>query len=138
MKKLPSGFPFIEQKAPIEHTVSSAIELSLNAKLNSPRKNTHRTYNSMSRMFLDFCKQKALMEMDVRDFTSKYARAFLDASLKKGIGGRTYNNYIILMKSLFYELVEREIIKENPFTKIKRAKQEEKNDDLLRLKSGVL
>jgi len=61
--------------------------------------------------------------MRINKFTRKHAVAFLDYGLfDRKIGARTYNNYIERMKAILNELVDREYLEVNPFSKMKKKK----------------
>lgn len=64
--------------------------------------------------------------MEVGDFEKKHAIEFADWLQKdKSYAGKTTNNTIGDLKSLFYMLVHREICKGNPFSAVKKLKEEE-------------
>ncbi|MEL7120219.1 MAG: tyrosine-type recombinase/integrase [Bacteroidota bacterium] len=127
-EKLPYGWPFhfAKDKDAII-SIKEAINLAIKAKLNMTEKNTHRSYDSISKIFLEYCKKKKYLQIDIRDFTKKDAFAFLDhALIKRELSGRTYNNYIIRLKSLWNVMIERELLTQNPWVGIKKATEGEK------------
>jgi integrase len=125
---LPSGWPFQVEQPDAKYTVKQAVQLALQAKINTTELNTHRSYQSHARIFLQYCEEKKISQLDIRDFTKKDAYNYMDYVLiERKLSPKTYNNYVIHMRSLWYVMVEREMIQKNPFVGIKRAAVEKKN-----------
>jgi len=102
-----------------------AMDIAEKLKCNTDRQRTIDVVTSMCRIFKTFLKKRGWLKLRVKDFTRRKAMAFLDYGvIERGIQARTYNNYIERMKSLMYELVQREYIAEgeNPFSGIKKKK----------------
>lgn len=125
---LPLGWPFVVEEPVQNYTLLEAIQLALQAKYNTTERNTHRSYKSISKVFLEYCEKKRLAKKDVLEFTKKNAYAFLDYALvKRKLGGKTYNNYLIHLKALWNVMIERELADQNPWVGIKKATVLEKN-----------
>jgi integrase len=114
-------------------SITEAIQLALKFKLVTDREHTRITYSSFSSIFTKWLEDMNWHILPVSAFDKAKAKQFLDYVLLerkdrhgKPVSNRTYNNYIINMRSLFYELVEREYIKENPFAGHKPRKEEQK------------
>lgn len=125
---LPDGWPFQVEKPDAKYTVKQAVQLALQAKVNTTELNTHRSYQSHVRIFLQYCEEKKINQLDIRDFTKKDAYAYMDHVLiERKLSPKTYNNYVTHLRSLWYVMVDREMITKNPFVGIKRAAVEKKN-----------
>ncbi len=113
--------------------ILEAMQVALQVKCATDREHTRITYTSFTNIFCAWLKEKGWENLPVSAFDRNRARVFLDWVLlerknKAGapVGGRTYNNYILNMRSLFYELVERHYISVNPFANMKKRKEEQK------------
>lgn len=113
--------------------IVEAMNVALRIKCASDREHTRITYSSFTRIFCQWLKEQDLEHLPVASFDRARAKSFLDWVLLErknrdgnAVGGRTYNNYILNMRSLFYELVDREYLTENPFSNMKKRKEEQK------------
>lgn len=113
--------------------IGEAMQVALNFKCQSDREHTRITYTSFTNIFCDWLLGRGWMEMSVGEFDRQKALSFMDYVLTqrltrtgKRISNRTFNNYIINMRSLFYELKERHYLPENPFANMKPRKEEQK------------
>lgn len=113
--------------------ILDALQVALKFKLQSDREHTRITYNSFNNIFTEWIKAHKWEWLCISAFDRAKAKLFLDDILLlrkdrngKSVSNRTYNNYIINMRSLFYELVERGYLTENPFANHKPRKEEEK------------
>jgi integrase len=113
--------------------ILEAMQVALKFKLQSDREHTRITYNSFYNIFAEWLKLQKWDGLCIAAFDRTKAKLFLDDVLltkknRKGnpVSNRTYNNYIINMRSLFYELKDRQYLKENPFANHKPRKEEEK------------
>lgn len=139
---LPFGYPFVS-KDDIMHqhhelelvdelestSIQDAMQLAAKIKTaETTRKRTIQMYQSNLRVFDEFLdKKKKIARLSVGRFSTKYALAFMDyLVIERGIGNRTYNNYIIQFHALFEVLVQREYLKKNPFGSIKKKKEPQK------------
>lgn len=101
-------------------TVTDAVDIALAEKKKLPRANSHRTYMSVHRAFTCWLKENKLADLPAGDFTKKYALKYWDhlTSTKK-YRAATLNNYRIHLQSLWTEMIDREIVTENPWKVIK-------------------
>lgn len=113
--------------------ILDAMQVALKFKLQSDREHTRITYNSFNNIFTEWIRSYKWEGLYIALFDRAKAKLFLDDVLLhrkdrngKSVSNRTYNNYIINMRSLFYELVERGYLTENPFANHKPRKEEEK------------
>jgi len=107
--------------------ISDALQTALRIKLQSNRLETRNTYGSTAGIFADWLNAEQLASRPVVKFGKKEAMAFLDhVRLKRGVGERTYNNYLICLKALFNELKAREYITVNPFDQVQKLRAPQK------------
>lgn len=113
--------------------ILDALQVALKFKLQSDREHTRITYQSFTSIFSEWIKRLDWTGLCIAAFDRAKAKVFLDYVLMdrkdrkgKSVSNRTYNNYLINMRSLFYELVERGYLSENPFANHKPRKEEEK------------
>lgn len=113
--------------------ILDAMQIALKFKLHTDREHTRITYSSFTAIFCKWLEDKNWHVLPLSAFDKQKAKEFLDYVLLERkdrygnpVTNRTYNNYILNMRSLFYELVTREYIKENPFTGHKARKEEQK------------
>lgn len=125
-QKLPDGFPYSARLEKLcDINVIEALRQAMKIKIASTtRKRTVDMVQSMFNIFSKFIIAKKWEDVPVKSFGKKEAVAFLDyALIDKGIGPRTHNNYIERMRSMMNELVKREYIDENPFSKLTKMKE---------------
>lgn len=133
---LPFHYPYqpaseIERKLN-GHTLAQAVRMAMDIKLKTDRYETIKDVNSMGKVFLEWMKKNKVDKMPVEDFTRRHALQYMDyvatRKTKDGtnISNRTWNNYRNKTGSLFFILQEREVVKENPFTGIKKKPVTEK------------
>lgn len=125
-QKLPDGFPYSARLEKLcDVNVIEALRQAMKIKIASTtRKRTVDMVQSMFNIFSKFIIEKKWEDVPVKSFGKKEAVAFLDyALIDKGIGPRTHNNYIERMRSMMNELVKREYIDENPFSKLTKMKE---------------
>lgn len=116
-----------------ETNIVAALDVALRVKCATDREHTRITYTSFRNIFCEWLRSCGLENMPVSAMDKAKANAFLDYVLLErrtrygaAVGNRTYNNYIINLRSLFYELVKREYLSENPFANMKPRKEEQK------------
>lgn len=151
-KLLPKGYPFanpneydvdkiVEEKTyPIDLAFKQAIEFK--AKMISNKK-TMSTYIKHSTEFVAFCRNSLFIE-DINQIKPHHAHKFIDHIKEhKSLTNRTINNYVTIIKTLFFELLDRELIASNPFSKFSKLKVEEQirrefNDHERRIVAGYI
>jgi len=123
--KLPFGYPYEGsfKRDPAYTNILEAIAIAEKIKCRSDRPKTVEAYSSMARIFNDFLVGKEWADMKIGAFQKRHALEFLDyATFTRGIGNRTYNNYLSQMRAFFKELQERDYVAENPFDDFKKKK----------------
>ena len=108
-------------------TVEFCVNAALQVKLNLPRKNSHKSYRSFSGIFLEWARDRSYAKIPINTFTKKHCRAFFEwLTKRKQYRAVTLNNYLIHLRALWYEMVNDELTKENPWTVIKPRQKQEK------------
>lgn len=108
--------------------VSAAIETVLALKMRLPRKNSRKTYSAISKKLLAWCERLGYARLPVGEFGKRHARAFWDSLVGSGkYKGRSLNNYLVCLRTMWNELSDRELVMENPFDKIKPERVGEKS-----------
>lgn len=126
---LPAGYPYQREYKRLEHGISlrEGIMTALDIKLQLPRKNTHKTYRSIARITLSWCESMNIDLMRLEDFGTREAFLMMDwVAHEKKVRERTYNNYLLSLKALWNELIKREYIQNNPWTKVERKREKKK------------
>ena len=125
---LPSGYPFQDLVVASPNiSIVKGIELALEIKISNARRATKNSYISTAGIFHRFLLQKNWADLHLANFTKIQALHFLDYCLiERKYSGKTYNNMINKMRSLFNELVDRGHIIDNPFAKMKKKKVQAK------------
>jgi integrase len=138
IKKTP--YDAVLNHAPSEWLLAEAVRYACDLKvLQSTRSRTHETFQMYARVFVEnFLFEMGWLNMKLSDFGRKDAQRFLDwlteggtkrassAALRgKAMQGATLNNYRQGMRSLFFELVRRELIEKNVWGEVKTVETQE-------------
>lgn len=108
-------------------TVKEAVEFALTLKRRLPRQNSIRKYETVAKAFLAWCQKMHYAALPVGEFGRKQARAYWDnLTTRRDYRGRTLNNYLATLRALWSEMMERDMVGENPWAKIKPVRNEEK------------
>lgn len=128
-KLLPYGYPFVEiSQLPESITIYDGVMLSFNIKCRSDRKKTGITYGSVVNYFIKYIKERGRENTQLKDFSFRDAIMFMDhAQISKELGARTYNNYRQFMTAIWNELKDRGYISDNPWSRVKKIKETDKN-----------
>lgn len=121
--------PVIQEDAPKTKPISvqNAVLAALEEKLKLPRKNSHRTYKTVVRSFLQWATDQQLLNLPAVEFTRKHARLYWDfLTSRKKYRAATQANYKVHLCGLWSEAESRETVKENPWKGIKLRNLEEK------------
>lgn len=101
-----------------------ALELAKGLKASTSVEATNTSYNSHIRIFSSWARAEGLEDLPVKAFTRLHAIRFLDS--RKGVGARTYNNYVTFMRSIWNALQERGYVESNPWNQVRKAREEPK------------
>lgn len=107
-------------------TVSEVVQRFYEVKESELRRRTILTYKSMIKLFQDWLIEKSLNRIAIENFTFIHAIEFMDMlKYKKKVSNRTYNNYLITMRTIFNWLQQREYVVFNVFKRINVLQEEE-------------
>lgn len=110
-----------------EMTVLDAAEFACKIKTSGPRENTHKNYRSIHGFLVEWLTARSYTRMPISEFSRRHARAFIDWYMtRKTLRGVTINNRVTHLRAMWYELINREICRVNPWTAIKPVREEEK------------
>jgi len=108
-------------------TVKEAMELAVAIKQRLPRESSRRKYRTVFKPFIAWAKRLHYLDLPVAEFTRKHARAYWDAfTTAKEYRGKTLNNYLETLRGIWNVLDDREMVTDNPWERIKPAREEEK------------
>lgn len=114
--------PFIREEMPVKmYSLKETIEYIQKIKAATSRPKTIRTYKYIMGAFVAWLKEKNLTNANVKEFTSSLAMEYMDTLItRKSYSGRTYNDHLIILRTFFNAIVEREWISVNPFKAVKK------------------
>lgn len=125
--------PTRTHSAPANQPAAPAISLRdalaavIQVKTSGQRKNTHKTYRSVGKIFAEWMEARQYANMPAPEFSKKHARAFFDyLQTRRQYRNLTLNNYLTALRILWGEMIGREMCHENPWKEIKPLRQEEK------------
>ena len=124
--KLQKGFnPFSNEMRTLT-SISEVVEKFYEVKETELRRRSILTYKSMITVFQTWLKEKNIHKNSVENFTYVHAVDFMDMlKYKKKVSNRTYNNYLIAMRTIFNWLQQREYVVHNVFKRINVLQEEE-------------
>lgn len=120
--------PFIDRVASEEYmTLEDGINQFLNEKSNEVRKDSMRSYRSLTSVFLRWLKENGYERSYICMFNEKFAVRYLDTlSANPKISARTFNTYLKFQRTLFFWFIEKHYAEENPFQQLKTKRIDEK------------
>lgn len=120
------GWNPFEQKCETERrNLLVSLEDMLNIKSCSLRKRSVEIYRNALKFFGIWCKDMGYDTFEPSGFTKIHALEYVDyLKMKRNFSGKTCNNTVSYLKTLFFMLVERELIATNPFCAVKKSKEE--------------
>lgn len=133
-QKLYEGWnPFLDNDAFFRGTtLQKGIKDFLASKGPNVRPDTVRSYHSYLKWFNTLLQNGGKLQLPIKLFSMHDAGKVMDAlAARLDIGAATYNSYLEFFRNLFNHFVTRDWIKENPFSKMPRRREEEKFRDLI-------
>ena len=122
--QLPNGYPFQNS---VRVNLNKAVELAADIKCTTDRRNTHKSYRSVSAIFCRWAIVHNLQDTFTINFSEVDAHRFMDHLLiERKIGNTAYNNYITHLRAMWNELITRNMAEDNPWTSIIRRKESAK------------
>lgn len=105
-------------------TLEQALTTILEIKRKSFRHSSYLSFNSTLKNFLAWAQSNRISTSNVKSFDRLRAMLWVDhLVINQKLAGKSVNSKVSYMKSLFNELLQREIIQSNPFAKIKKHKE---------------
>ena len=112
----------VKEKKP-KATILEAIEKATEIKIAKSGEYGKRNYQSFFNVFSEWIKEEGLHRLGINQLTKAHVYAFVDyLRAEREIGAKTTINYITRLNSLCNELIEREILLENPTKGVKKPK----------------
>lgn len=106
--------------------LADAVAQMVAIKQNLPRRSSRARYKTVSKPFLLWAKAQGIAAAPVAEFSKRHARAYWDNVVAKGYRGKSLNNYLDALRTLWNEMQAREMVAGNPWTSIKPAREEPK------------
>lgn len=119
----------LEKVGILKHVAGDCIDKVLKHKELHLAKTSFISFKNRINSFKSYLSSRDLLSADVNDITKRHIIEFLDSrTFVDKISGRTRNNLLIDIKSLFSCMIDMELLKDNPAIKIKKVNQtSEKN-----------
>jgi len=104
-----------------------AIEEAIEYKIQkTDRPKSISTYRSLGNIMIQWLRDAGLSNINIKMIDRSLVMGFLDNMMRiRKLSNCTYNNYIAVLRSIFFELADRNIIDQNPFSNIKELKVSE-------------
>lgn len=120
-ERLYEGWNPIVEKAGFSKVVSAAEAADLYRKsyIKGIRPDSLRCYDSQLKAFMVFATNTGNDTKPVCQIGKREAQQFMLHIEERGIGAKTYNNYIRFMGQFFNFCVDKGLVKDNPFASIK-------------------
>lgn len=104
--------------------MAEAIERARKIQSNSSSRATVNSYSSKIKIFMGWARGARIDQAPVIRFNRLQAVRFMDHIRQvRVIGGRTYNNYLTIMRALWNVLIERGYAENNPWKQVGKAKE---------------
>jgi integrase len=104
-------------------TLCAVFDEILELKKTSFKVKSYRNYNDVVSNFKKWLKLSGMQNITPTRLTTQHMRQYSDYMVSvKSYAGKTHNNNIGILRALFSEMLDREIINENPAIKIKNLK----------------
>lgn len=117
--------PFERQCDNIKKKIGPELDEMLSVRSCTLRKRSIEMYRCVLKFFKLWCEAKGYNTLRSDQFTHLQALEYVDyLKRERKYSSKTCNDTVGYLKTLFFMLVERDIIKSNPFCKIKKSKEE--------------
>lgn len=127
-KLLAGHNPLIEAETPKAYTkLIAAVEIFRSVKEKEMRSDGFRSYKSYIKKLNTWLSEQKKEDISVAAFNKDLAVEFITAlEIDRTIGNRTWNNYMVFYRSLWYWLIEKNYCKTNVFAGFRKKEEEEK------------
>jgi len=124
--KLQKGWNPFSNEIRTLSTVNEVVQRFYEIKETELRRRSILSYKSQIKTFKSWLEENNLTKLSIENFSHLHAVEFMDMlKYKKKVSNRTYNNYLICMRSIFNWLQEREYVIHNPFKRISVLQEED-------------
>jgi integrase len=129
-RKLEQGWnPFMADeeimKLPIHYSASEGLDKILELHLPTLEKRTRETYTYVVNSFKTWLTKEHLHDVLLTEIERTDCIRYMDSLISdKGYAGRTHNDHLIILATLFNKMTEKEWVTKNPFKKIPRKTTE--------------
>jgi integrase len=127
--KLDQGWnPFVTEKDNKQYTdLKKAFDFLLTYKGSYLSKRCVENYKNRIKMFMEYLKANKMDSLFVFELNDTHALAFFEYLLiKKGVSGRTFNNYLLDFRTFFNFFVKHRYASTNPFLVVTELPETEK------------
>lgn len=120
-QRLADGWDPQSQSNPGDVKLSVALSHVLAFKKTSVRYRSWQAYKLAVKFLLLYLRSCKLDNIACEDFGHSLAMKYLDwCKIKRNLSNNTYNKYVGHLRTLFNDMVARDYIQKNPFTRIKK------------------
>lgn len=106
------------------YSMREALEFILKLKIKTLKKKTGYAYTYIINHFLTWLKGRNIDMVSAKKFTGVQAQEYMDhLTITKNYSGRTFNDHLLVLRTFFNCLVDRDWILKNPFKAVKWQKQ---------------
>jgi len=106
-------------------TIKQVIDDCVAMKCATLKKFSHKVYKHVSKYFLIWLEKKCISYLFSGSFTRTMAIEYMDMLAMKGYNQKTYNNHLLTLCTIFNWMIERDIITNNPFSKLPKMKEKQ-------------
>lgn len=108
-------------------TIKQAVKAAVDAKMKLPRAGSRSNYRTISKKLDKWLTANGLGGLDARAVTKRHAVQLWDELGAKGYSPRTMMNYRTALHAIWNEMIERELVSDNIWAKVRPPRQVEKS-----------
>lgn len=115
--------PFVDddcKKMPSNYSIVEALEMVLKLHLPTLKKKTKQTYTYVVKLFKGWLTENNMSHILASKFPKSACINYMDSLITKGYAGRTHNDHLVILATLFNVMIKKEWLVKNPFHKIER------------------
>lgn len=131
-RQLYDGWNPVVEKSGLSKVVTVADAVRLYKKsYTGNRPDSLRTYDSQTKIFLEFCTLYNMCDKPIYEFGRQAAQRYMLHVEDRDVSSKTYNNYVRFMGQFFNFCVDKGLTKDNPFSSIKLKRVDEKKRTII-------
>lgn len=131
-RQLYDGWNPVVEKSGMSKVVTVADAVRLYKKsYTGNRPDSLRTYDSQTKIFLEFCTLYNMCDKPIYEFGRQAAQRYMLHVEDRDVSSKTYNNYVRFMGQFFNFCVDKGLTKDNPFSSIKLKRVDEKKRTII-------